>query len=284
MTISYALVSDVWNDPGPSQMTQGQKKASSKLRKMDPACTLLSQPRKHLRVPTGYDNIVDAYLEDPESSAYSYSRDESEREKERIRSAKGYDRAKAFRQEVRDTGDSFEVYDKPYKIPIRSVQTKPDPYGNVQGYDNYTQENLEYGRIYQDDSLFHAAPPMFKDVSNVKKHKQSNSSCGKRPSKQYIQQEDDASSVSSDSNDVENEYWVNEEQYISSESYPVHQEDDTNLRFAGQQTSTSSQSPNASAPPTARMYLDLTAYVVSGILLIFMMEQILQLGMYLGSA
>jgi hypothetical protein len=234
---------------------------------------------------------------------------DTEKEKERVKNPRSYDKERAYRQEVRDNGQTFDVVEKQFKIPIRS-RTQQQAY-DIQGYDNYTQDNLEYGRIFQDDSLFHATPSMFKEGGGAR----NNSKRGKSKSSgvcfQEIKEEDpELCGRDQDDDEIDNEFYIDEEQFVTNKKTCTEEEDEST--FAEEEEPSVCAAPRKKAHqaqrstddgqnsdkdvdditnffvekqqvPVGRMYLDLLAYVVSGILLIYIMEQILQLGMYLGS-
>lgn len=231
---------------------------------MDPACSLLKHRERssNIRVPSGFDNIVDAYMEEPYPSTIQ--------EEAPTRS---YEPSRAYAQDVRDNGQNYEVIDRPYRVATKTSPKPLPPFTDgykIQGYalgDSYADDSLEYGRMFQEDNMFHASESMFKDRGNTK----INSRRSLSPNEYY--EEEDTYLTTQE----------NQDRALPQEESPVSPPITYHRAPQQEQEVYIPRRVNESGTPTGRMYLDLTAYVVSGILLIYMMEQILQLGIYLGA-
>lgn len=205
MPIEYANWDEVWGPP--------QKRSSKK----DPTCSLLKN----------YDNIVDAYLDEP-------PRQSEMRPK----------RPKPLCKEKPTCPDTLDSFYEPL-MPKEKQRTAPiiparQCEFNVQGAGEYDYESsLSFDRYFDENNLF----------------------CSTQQSNDQQQNEQDITSTYIP--------YAEEESNVQWEHSPAIEEE-THYNLHQQPSSTSQQ------------YIDLTLYIISGIFIIFMMEQVLQLGIYLG--
>lgn len=207
MPIEYAFVTDVWGK------SSGRHNGS----RQDPACGLLKQEQRNKR-SKGYDNIIDAYLDEPPKNV--------------------------------DIGKGRQHYDLTKRNISRSEKCGFD----VVGVNEEPSNALSFERYFSDNNIFDETPALYPS-----------------PQRKVHQEDDegDANTNSAPMMDWSNEAGYqnpNEEEALLSQWDDVRQED-------------YHQKNNGSG---RKEYLDLALYVFSGVLLIFIMEQILQLGMYLG--
>jgi hypothetical protein len=213
--------------------------------RQDPACGLLRQRRgqqQHKGYKQSYENIMDTYMDEP---------------------------TKTFNVDVeKDT----QHYDLTQKHPTRSEKCGFDVMGVSEDYGNA----FSFDRYFAEDNIFDNAPSMYS-----KQHGEPSSQVDKRYNSSYTDEEQEERNNKAPMMD-----WSAEvSQQVPEHEHEPEPEEEEPRRFVYRGVDDEyddTQKLSNTSSLQKRDYMDLILYVFSGVFLIFFMEQILQLGMYLG--